>query len=89
MQTWRFVIPNPRGLHAETCARIVRIAERCRCKISLVAKGRRINARNIFAVMLVTASMGATVRIEASGPDEEVAIREIATLLRDGSGERR
>jgi phosphocarrier protein len=54
-----------------------------------VAKGRRINARNIVAVMLLTASMGVTVRIEASGPDEAVAIREIATLFRDGSGERR
>jgi len=80
---------HPRGLHAETCARIVRIAERCRCSLTLVAKGRRINARNIIAVMVLTASMGVTVRIEASGPDEGVAIREIATLFRDGSGERR
>jgi phosphocarrier protein len=89
MRTWHLVIPNPRGLHAETCARIVRIAECCRCNLSLVAKGRRINAKNIVAVMLLTASMGVTVRIEASGPDEAVAIREIATLFRDGSGERR
>jgi len=39
--------------------------------------------------MLLTASVGATVRIEAEGPDEEVAIREIATLFHDGLGERR
>jgi phosphotransferase system HPr-like phosphotransfer protein len=39
--------------------------------------------------MLVTASIGATVRIEADGPDEAVAIREIATLFQDGFGERR
>jgi phosphocarrier protein HPr len=89
MKIWKLTISDSRGLHAETCARIVRIAERCRCNLSLVAKGRRVSARNIVAVMLLTASMGVTVRIEASGPDEEVAIREIATLFQDGRGERR
>jgi phosphocarrier protein HPr len=89
MKIWKLTIADSRGLHAETCARIVRIAERCRCNLSLVAKGRRVSARNIVAVMLLTASMGVTVRIEASGPDEEVAIREIATLFQDGRGERR
>jgi len=34
------------------------------------------------------ATLGATVRIEAEGPDEAVAIREIAALFRDGLGER-
>ena len=89
MQTRKLVVGNPRGLHAQACARIVDIAERCRCNLSLVGKGRRVSARNIVAVMLLTASMGAAVRIEADGPDEEVAIREIATLFHDGFGERR
>ena len=89
MQTRKIRIANPHGLHAQACARIVDIATHCRCKLSLVCKGRRVSARNIVAVMLVTASIGATVRIEAEGPDEQVAIREIATLFHDGLGERR
>ena len=89
MQSRRLVISNPRGLHAQACARIVNIAQRCRCNLFLVAKGRRVSARSIVAVMLLTASVGATVRIEADGPDEAVAIREIATLFHDGLGERR
>lgn len=89
MQTREIRIANPRGLHAQACARIVDIATRCRCKLSLVCRGRRVSARNIVAVMLVTASIGATVRIEAEGPDEQAAIREIATLFHDGLGERR
>ena len=89
MQIRKLVIANPRGLHAQACARIVRIAERCRCNLSLVVRGRRVSARNIVAVMLLTASMGVTVRVEADGPDEEVAMREIATLFHDGLGERR
>jgi phosphocarrier protein HPr len=89
MQTCQLRIANPRGLHAEACARIVDIAERCRCKLFLVRKGRRVSARNIVAVMMLTASIGVTVRIEADGPDERAAIREIAALFHDGLGERR
>ena len=53
------------------------------------ASFRYVNTQDIVAVMLLTATMGATVRIVADGPDEDVAIREIATLFQDGLGERR
>lgn len=89
MQFRQLTIANPRGLHAEACARLARIAERCRCKLSVVRRGRRVNARNVVAVMMLTASLGATIRIEAEGPDESAAIREVAALFRDGLGERR
>ena len=89
MQTRELMIANPRGLHARACAGIVNIAEHCRCNLFLVRKGRRVSARNIVAVMLLTAAMGATVRVVADGPDEEIAIREIASLFHDGLGERR
>ena len=51
-------------------------------------KGRRASARNIVAVMLLAASVGATVRIEIDGPDEAEAMRAIAALFHDGFGER-
>ena len=89
MQTQKFIISNPRGLHAEACAKIVKIAKRCRCNLFLIRNGRRVSARNIVAVMLLTSAIGATVRVEAEGPDEALAIREIATLFHDGLGERR
>jgi phosphotransferase system HPr (HPr) family protein len=89
MQIQKIRIANPRGLHARACAHIVDIAKRFRCNLSVVVNGRRVQARNIFAVMLLTAAVGAAVRIEIEGPDEVNAMREIATLFRDGLGERR
>ena len=82
-------IINPLGLHARACARIVadlprNSARPCRWSV----KGRRASARNIVAVMLLTASVGATVRIEVDGPDEAEAMRAIAALFHDGFGER-
>ena len=88
MRIRKLVIANPRGLHAQACEGIVNIAKHCRCNLFLVRKGRRVSARNIVAMMLLTAAVGATVRVVADGPDEEAAIREIATLFHDGLGER-
>lgn len=81
-------IINPLGLHARACAKLVHIASRFRSNVSLVVRGRRASARNIVAVMLLTASVGATVRVEVEGPDEVEAMREIAALFHDGFGER-
>jgi phosphotransferase system HPr (HPr) family protein len=89
MQIRKLKIANPRGLHARACAHIVDIAKRFRCNLSIVVNGRRVQARNIFAVMMLTAAVGAAVRIEVDGPDEISAMKEIATLFRDGLGERR
>ena len=88
MQTRNLAINNPRGLHVRACVRIVHIASRFRSKVSLVVKGRRTSARNIVAVMLLTASVGTTVRLEIDGPDEVEAMREITALFHDGFGER-
>jgi phosphocarrier protein len=88
MQTRVVSISNPLGLHVRACARIVAIASKFRSTVSLSVKGRRASARNIVAVMLLTASVGTTVRIEVDGPDEAQAMREIAALFHDGLGER-
>jgi phosphocarrier protein len=88
MQTRNIPIINRLGLHARACARIVKIASRFTSNVSLVVKGKRASARNIVAVMLLTASVGTTVRIEVDGPDEVEAMREVAALFHDGFGER-
>ncbi|MCC6197427.1 MAG: HPr family phosphocarrier protein [Burkholderiales bacterium] len=81
-------VVNPLGLHVRACARIVQIASRFRSSICLSVKGRRVSARNLVAVMLLTTTMGAAVRIEVDGPDEVQAMRAIAALFHDGLGER-
>ncbi len=88
MQIRRIAITNPLGLHVRACARIVSISSRFRSKVSLVVKGRRASARNIAAVMLLTATVGTTLRLEVEGPDEVLAMRAIAALFHDGLGER-
>ena len=88
MQTRELEITNRYGLHARACARIVMLASRFRCKVLLTCGAQRASARNIVAVMLLAAAMGATVRIETDGPDEQAAMTAMVQLLHEGLSER-
>jgi phosphocarrier protein len=87
MRKQEVTVTNPLGLHAHACAKVVAVSSRFPCSVSIVARGRRASARSIVAVMLLSASVGTTVRLEADGPEEAAAIREIAALFHDGFGE--
>ena len=84
MQTREIAITHPLGLHARACARVVQVASRFRCKVSLVSGVRRASAHSIVAVMLLAAAVGTTIVVETDGPDEIAAMVAIMSLLRDG-----
>jgi phosphocarrier protein HPr len=83
MQTRRVNVANSLGVHARLAAQIVQLASRFRCSVSLALNGRTANARNILAVMLLAASVGSTISIEASGPDEAEALEALSSLIED------
>ena len=83
MQIREIAITSRHGLHARACARIVQIASRFRCDVSLVSGVRRASARSIIAVMLLSAAVGTTLRVETDGPDEQAAMTAIVSLLSD------
>jgi phosphocarrier protein len=88
MQTREIVVVNRSGLHARACARIVELASRFRCNVSLAIGDRRASARSIVAVMMLAAAVGATVRVETDGPDESAAMTAMVELIANGLGER-
>jgi phosphocarrier protein HPr len=85
MQVRKVHVANDLGLHARLAAQIVHLASRFSSSISLAAKGRTANARHVMAVMLLAASVGSTISIEASGPDETEAVEALSSLIGDGS----
>jgi phosphocarrier protein HPr len=87
MQTRQVRITNRLGLHARAAAKIVKVASRFRSNVSLVVEDRRASARSILAVMMLAASMGSVVRLEARGPDEAAAMTAMVKLIDDGFGE--
>lgn len=87
MQIRQVALTNRLGLHARACAKIVRLASKFRCNVSLVWNGRRASARSVVAVMLLAAGVGATIRLETQGPDEVEAMTAMVELIADRFGE--
>lgn len=88
MQIREIVVVNPLGLHMRVCARIVELASRFRCNVSLVIGPRRASARSIVAMMLLAGAVGTTLRVETEGPDESAAMTAMVKLIAGGLGER-
>ena len=86
MQVRKVNVANRLGLHARLAAQIAHVASRFSCSISLAARGRTANARNVLAVMLLAAAVGSTVSIEAHGPDEAEAVEALSSLIGHRSG---
>jgi len=87
MQVQEVSVSNSLGLHARACTKIVQTASRFPCDFWITAKGQRASARNILAVMLLSASVGTVVRLEADGPGEVGAMCEISALFQNKFGE--
>ena len=83
MQKRQVNVANPLGIHARPSASIVQLASRFDCSASLAFNGRRANARNILAVMLLAASVGSTITVETIGPDEREAMDALIALIGD------
>jgi len=85
MQTRQVNVANDLGLHARLAAQVVHVSSRFRSRVSLAFKGRKASAQNVLAVMLLAASVGSTILIEATGPDELEAIDALTSLIGDPS----
>lgn len=81
MQKRQVNVTNRLGVHARPSAKIAQLAAKFRSNVSLAFNGRTANARNIVAVMLLSASVGSTITVETSGPDEVEAVDALINLI--------
>jgi len=87
MQERKLTIVNRLGLHGRAAAKLVTLCSRYACEIAIVANGRRASGRHFIAMLLLSASMGAQVSVQASGPDEVEAMAAVTRLITSGFGE--
>jgi phosphocarrier protein HPr len=76
-------ISNKLGLHARASAKLTQMASKFQSGVWISRNGRRVNAKSIMGVMMLAAGLGATVELEADGPDEEAASGAIEKLFAD------
>ena len=80
-------IINRLGLHARAAAKLTHVASGFQSEIWLSRSGRRVNAKSIMGVMMLAAGLGASVTIDADGPDAEQALAALRSLIADKFGE--
>jgi phosphotransferase system HPr (HPr) family protein len=80
-------ITNKRGLHARASAKIVEAAARFQAEIIIVKDGTRVNARSIMGLMMLAASLGSEIGVEAQGPDADQAMTAMLALIEAKFGE--
>ena len=81
------LIRNKKGLHARASATFVRCAEEFEAVIVVTREGQSVGGTSIMGLMMLAASPGTTIRIEAAGADAEAAVAALVALVSDGFGE--
>ncbi|HET7411598.1 MAG TPA: HPr family phosphocarrier protein [Pararhizobium sp.] len=82
-----FPIVNKRGLHARASAKFVQMAESFDARIVVSKDGASVGGTSIMGLMMLAASPGCSITIEASGPQAEAALDALGKLISSRFGE--
>lgn len=80
-------IINKLGLHARAASKFVTVANGYSAEIHVSKDAQRVNAKSIMGVMMLAASQGTGIRVEAEGEDAEAAIDALEELVNNRFGE--
>ena len=80
-------IINRKGLHARASAKFVQLAELYDAEITVSRSGETAGGTSIMALLTLAAGQGTSVTVTTAGPDAEVAMTAIETLLANRFGE--
>ena len=84
MSRRRVELINEFGLHLRAASLFVRVSHQFQAKVSVSCNGILADGRSILDLMLLGAAPGATLELEASGPDAEEAVAALSTLIEEG-----
>jgi phosphocarrier protein len=82
-----FEVQNKLGLHARAATKLVQLASRFQCDVTITRQGQSANAKSVMGVLLLCGSKGTWLEIAAEGDGAEEAVRQIGDLINDKFGE--
>ena len=80
-------IRNSLGLHARPAAKFVQLANKFRCKLSVTKDGEGVDGKSVMGMMMLAATKGSRIIIEADGEDALEAAEALEQLVKDRFGE--
>jgi PTS hybrid protein len=78
---------NKDGLHARPAAQIAEAVGALVAEVTVSCEDRRADAASSLELMALQASRGMELRVSATGPDAEPAVRAVVDLVQAGFGE--
>lgn len=81
------VLQNQTGLHARPAREFVDLAKTFQCDIRVQHADKTVNGKSLVSLLTLAARRGATIRIEAQGPDEAAALAALSAAVHAGLGE--
>lgn len=79
----KFVVVNDRGLHTRPSTELVKCASTFKCHVQLTYQEHVVNAKSLLGILMLAASKGAKIGIEAEGDDAEEAVQTIIDLAQN------
>lgn len=82
-----FAICNKRGLHARASAKFVQTVEKYDADVRVTRGGETVGGTSIMGLMMLAASPGTSITVEASGKEAAEVIEALAALIGSRFGE--
>jgi phosphocarrier protein HPr len=81
------MIQNELGLHARAATKLVQLASKFPCEITVSKDGHEVNGKSIMGVLMLVASKGTKVHLRAKGERATEALDALGKLIDDKFGE--
>ena len=78
-----FIVINEKGLHTRPATELVKCASSFKSHIFLHTLSMSVNAKSLLGILMLAASKGAKIRIEAEGRDAEEAVQALLFLAKN------
>jgi phosphocarrier protein len=74
-------IKNKLGVHARAAALLVQTVNRFSAHVTVSKDGQTTDGRSIMGVLMLAATQGSTIEVEAAGRDAEQAVKALEKLI--------
>ncbi|HEX6440421.1 MAG TPA: HPr family phosphocarrier protein [Candidatus Binatia bacterium] len=74
-------IKNKLGVHARAAALLVQTVNRFSAQVTISKDGQTTDGRSIMGVLMLAATQGSTIEVEAAGRDAEQAVKALEKLV--------
>jgi phosphocarrier protein HPr len=84
------VVSNSLGLHARPAMQFVDLANQFQSEIKVIKGGEEpgeADGKSVMQMIILAATQGTPMRIEAEGPDAEAAVQKLVELFESKFGE--